>query len=145
MSCSLPQEIPDLAIDHLHGDPKALKACCVVSKRWIHRTRRYLFIHLGFRPGRHHVSQWRKTFPDPLNSPSHYTRILYIDFVDPITTTDANTLLTFCGVSNVNLYVRGRYRRHLSLALLRGFSSTVRSLGLTFDHLQISEFPRFLT
>ena len=141
MPRSFPQEILDLIIDCLHDDLKTLKTCCVVSKRWIHRTRYHLFNHLIFPPGRHYVSQWRKTFPDPLNSPSHYTRILSIEFLDRVTTVDVNTLLTFCGVSNLNLYICEEYRQHLSLALLRGFSSTVRSLGLTFDDLQISEVP----
>jgi len=86
-SVTIPPEIHDLITDHLHNDPTALKACCLVSKSWIHRTRKHLFASLEFQlihplddshPMGPCVESWKKTFPDPANSPAHHTRSLYI-------------------------------------------------------------------
>ena len=49
MSCTLPPEILDLIIDHLHDEPATLKTCCVVSKSWVPRTRKHLFALVEFR------------------------------------------------------------------------------------------------
>ncbi|KAF9780754.1 hypothetical protein BJ322DRAFT_1011601 [Thelephora terrestris] len=43
MSCFLPPEILDIIVDLLQNEPKTLKACCLVSKAWIYRSRRHLF------------------------------------------------------------------------------------------------------
>ncbi|KAF9647951.1 hypothetical protein BDM02DRAFT_3065508, partial [Thelephora ganbajun] len=50
MSSSLPQEILDLIIDHLRDEPDMLKICCIVSKPWVQRTRKHLFVHIKFHP-----------------------------------------------------------------------------------------------
>ena len=73
---SLPPEILDLIVDHLHYEPAALKACYVVSKSWIPRARKHLFAHVEFEA--YNLERWRKTFPDPSNSPAHHTRSLSI-------------------------------------------------------------------
>ena len=139
MPYSLPQEILDLIIDHLHDDPQTLKTCCIVSKVWIHWTRRHLFNHLKFRFKGRDIGQWRETFPDPLNSPSHHTRTLSIYFPELVTTEDTNSLLTFCGVSTLIVVVSSMHRRNLSLAPLCGFSFTVRSLRMKFGEYQSFE------
>ena len=75
---SLPPEIFDLIVDHLHNEPTALKACCLVSPSWIPRARRHLFARIYFwRP--EYIGSWMKAFPDPSNSPAHYTRTMSID------------------------------------------------------------------
>jgi len=48
MSRSLPPEILDLIVDHLHDEPTALKACCLVSKSWVPRTWNHLFALVEF-------------------------------------------------------------------------------------------------
>jgi hypothetical protein len=75
---SLPPEILDFIVDHLRDEPTTLKACCVVSKSWIHRTRKHLFASVEFRAPKSHIELWKKTFPDPSNSPAHHTRSLSI-------------------------------------------------------------------
>lgn len=60
----LPQETIDHIIDILHNEPETLKACCLASKFWIPRTRKYLFADIWFISVRH-LELWKKTFPDP--------------------------------------------------------------------------------
>lgn len=74
---NLPSETVDCIIDLLHNEPKTLKACCLVSKSWIPRTRKYLFANIVF----HSIAdleRWKKRFPDPSNSPALYTPTLTI-------------------------------------------------------------------
>ena len=79
MSRPFPPEILDLIVDHLHDEPVALKTCCAVSKSWVPRSRMYLFasVALDVHSGPT-VESWMETFPDPLNSPAHYTSTLRI-------------------------------------------------------------------
>ena len=69
---------------HLHGQPTALKACCVVSKSWVPRTRKHLFARIEFHAPTSPIEQWKNAFPDPPSSlrthsllswpSSHYNR-----------------------------------------------------------------------
>lgn len=78
MSCPrLPPEISDHIVDLLRGDPKTLKICCLVSKSWVARARRQLFCDVDFND-LDDLKAWKKTFPDPGNSPALYTRWLWI-------------------------------------------------------------------
>ena len=139
MSCSIPQEILDLIIDHLYDEPTTLKTCCVVSKTWIQRTRKHLFVNMRFPPSGRHVGRWRRTFPDPTNSPARHARTLYICQPRLITSADVDTLLTFCGVVCLSVDIDFRRDQRASLVPLRGFSPVLRSLRLTFASLLDSE------
>ena len=136
---SLHPEILDLIVELLHNEPETLKACCIVSKAWIYRTRRHLFNQVKFRYQYCHVSSWRETFPDPQNSPAHHTRILSIYLSKPITAADANTLLTFFRISHLGVDTLQWHHRKFSLLLLHSFSPTIRSLHLTFSCPHIPE------
>ena len=138
MPFSFPQEILDLIIDHLPNDPETLKKCCVVSKAWIYGTRKRLFHHVDFQ-SIDSLRQWRATFPDPLNSPAHCTRILSMYFLEPTTTTDSNTLLTFRAITHLSVNAHRDDYKNFPLATSRGFSPTVRSLHLVFDDLRVSD------
>ena len=139
MPCSIPQEILDLIIDNLCDEPTTLKTCCVVSKAWTHRTRKYLFVNVKFHPLGHRVSQWRETFPDPTNSPAHHTRALSICHPQLIATADMDTLLAFCGVVRLDVDTDLWFDHMVSLIPLRGLSPVLRSLHLTFTSLSDSE------
>lgn len=139
MSCSLPQEILDHIIDHLHDQPEALKACSLVSKAWIYRTRRYIFNHIEFSSRSRHVSHWQETFPDLATSPAHNTRLLSISLTKLISPAEADTLRTFRCVSHLNVDTTRWYDQLSSLAPLRGLSPVVRSLCLSFAGLPSSE------
>ena len=138
MSCSLPPEIVDLIIDHLHDEPATLKACCLVSKSWIQRTRIHLFVDIKFHPLGRRVSRWRETFPDRTNSPAHHTRTLSICHPQLITAADVHTLLTFCGVLQLTVDTDLWHDQRVSLVPLRGFP-VLRSLHLTLTSLPDSE------
>ena len=90
MPCPLPPEILDLIVNHLRDDPTTLKACCVVSKSWIYRTRTHLFANTEFHAPKSHIELWKKTIPDPSNSPAYHTRRLLIRGFLTVTAADAN-------------------------------------------------------
>ena len=71
----LPQEISDYIVDSFHDQPQTLKRCCLVSKSWVPRTRKHLFRGIVFRYTSN-LKAWKRTFPDPANSPGYYTRSL---------------------------------------------------------------------
>ena len=71
-------ETLDLIIDDLHDQRAALLACGVISKPWIPRIRKRIFAHVEFGNPESPVESWIKTFPDPPNSPAHYTHSLTI-------------------------------------------------------------------
>lgn len=84
MSCSrLPQEISDHIVDLLRSEPKALKNCCLVFKSWVPRARMHLFTEVAILTP-NDLGAWKETFPDPVNSPAHYTRSLVIGWAEVI-------------------------------------------------------------
>jgi len=140
MSRSLPPEIFDLIVDQLHYKPAALKACCLVSRSWIPRTRRHLFAHVEFDPVRHHFASWIRSFPDPSNSPAHHTHSLTIHRFPNGTTADTNVANYFRTFHNVvHLHFKFLYwTNHESpLVPFHGFSHRVRSLRLTHTSFEV--------
>ena len=78
MLSPLPPELLDLIVDHLRDEPIALKACCLISKSWVHRTRRHIFADIKFDGFSTFIQSWMRAFPDPSNTPAHYARSLWI-------------------------------------------------------------------
>jgi hypothetical protein len=132
MPLSLPPEILDLIVDHLHDEPTALKTCCVVSKSWIQRTRTHLFASVEFSPPTFHIELWKKTFPDPSNSPAHHTRSLTIRGIPVVTAADTDEGGWICTFHNlVHLYLESHNRgKGGSLTPFHGISPALRSLHL---------------
>jgi hypothetical protein len=132
MSCPLPPEILDLIVDHLHGKPKTLKACCAVSKSWIHRARAHPFAHIEFHARKSGFKLWKKAFPDPLTSPAHHTRCLLVRGLSAVTTADANAGDWIRAFHNlVRLHLEGfGSGKCVSFVLFHGLSPTLRSLHL---------------
>jgi hypothetical protein len=84
----LPPEIIDLIVDLLRDERGTLKQCCLVSKSWALRAQQHLFDEVEFEcPA--DINTWKKTFPDPANSPGHHTRSLFIGCVEVLTVKDA--------------------------------------------------------
>ena len=140
MLCSLPPEILDLIVDHLHDKPTALKACCLVSKSWIPRTRRHLFTCVTFTPVLHPLVLWMKMFPDPSNSPAHYARSLIIHRLPTIIGTDADVAScarTFHNVVHVYFKFLTWKDHEAPLVPFYGFSHTVRSLNLIHSSFEV--------
>jgi hypothetical protein len=72
----LAQETIDHIVDLLHDNRKELRKCSLVSKSWVPRTRKHLFVDLEFEP--EDYDKWVRAFPDPMNSPAHHVRVLTI-------------------------------------------------------------------
>ena len=129
---SLPAETLDSIIDLLHDAEDALKSCCLVSKSWVPRTRKYLFFHVALSsPAK--LRSWKTTFPDPSISPARYTRSLFIKFPRTIIPEDAEEggwIPTFSRVVRLAMGIDG-IGAYESLVLFHGFSPVIRSLRLT--------------
>jgi len=138
----LPAELLDHVVDFLHNVEYALRNCCLVSKSWIPRTRQHIFASIQFET-RDELESWRKAFPDPLASPGHYTKTLFIGSLHFATAMDAETGGWIRGFSRVVvLKVEGhRWFRDVdepeaTLVPFYGFSPTIRSL-----HVEIQTIP----
>ena len=142
MTCSLPPEILDIVIDHLHDEQTALRACCLVSKSWVPRSRMHLFARLEFT--HKSVEPWMKAFPDPLNSPAHYTRILtlrghqLVAVAGPVPRIRAFPFRNLVHLS-IHSESNGSGGNRVSLVPFHGLSPTVKSLRLALSYAQPSE------
>jgi hypothetical protein len=140
MSPSFPPEILDYIVDQLHDDPIALKACCVTSKSWIHRTQKHLFACVEF-SAPPYVGVWKQTFPDPSHSPAYHTRSLSIRGLSLITAADPGAgdwIRAFHNV--VHLHLEGLLMDHrVSLVSFHGLSPTLRSLSLRSISPEVSD------
>ena len=129
----LPPEIHDSVVDLLHNQPKTLKQCCLVSKSWVPRTRKHLFGIITIRTGRS-LEAWKRTFPNPANSPAYHTHHLFIYCLHAVKTGDAEVggwIRTFCNV--VELFLRsgvGPDDREISLVPFHNFSPVLKSLRI---------------
>ena len=131
MSSPLPQEVFDLIIDFLHDDPDALKACCFVSKSWVHPTQKHLFTHVKFN-SESDFKSWQKTFLDPSNSHAHYTRSLSIHLSMSFALGDTGVgdwIRAFSGVVRLRLVVS---HSDISLSPLYGLFPTLKSLHMDY-------------
>lgn len=140
MSCPPPPEIIDLIVDDLHDEPATLKSCCVVSKSCVSRARKHIFARLKFHTSKSHVELWKKTFPDPLNSPAHHTRYLSIFGIPVITAADVGVdgwIRTFHNVVHLHLDCLGDEDRQVLLVHFNGLSPTLRSLSLSTTSIEV--------
>ena len=142
--CTPPPEVLDLIVDHLHDEPTTLKTCCVVSKSWVPRTRKHLFARVEFDTSKSHIELWKRTFPDPSNSPARHTHTLSIYGVPIVTAADAGVggwVRTFHNIVHLQLSPLDR----VSLVPFYGLSPTLRSLHLTYSTSEVldlvSSFP----
>jgi len=138
MSCPFPPEILDLIVDHLHNEPDTLKSCCVVSKSWVPRTRRHLFASVEFNALGFTVESWMETFPDPSNSPAHYTQNLEIFDIWPATAA-GHWMRAFHGVVRLHMVTFAWDEDQVSLVPFRGLWPALKSLHLDYASIPLSE------
>jgi len=141
----LPRETLDYIVDLLHDQPETLKECCLVSKPWIPRTRKHLFATIEFISIKD-LESWKKTFPDPPNSPGCHTRTLFFRCARVVTAagTGAGGLIqTFSQVVRLELsasdakpLVMFGTLEKTSLAPFHNFSPTLKSLRVDSVVLQ---------
>ena len=148
MSCSLPPELLDLIVEHLRDEPTTLKACCIVSKSWISRIRKYLFARIRIRSPERIIQLWKQTFPDPSNSLAHYTRTIYFLKFDSSALASPDVvgwIRSFHHVEDLSLDFLGQGNYDDFHVKLRGFSSTLRSLSLANSVVALSRIFNFIS
>jgi len=126
----LPQEILDYTVDLLHDKPDALKQCCLASKSWVPRTRKYLFGNINFRRASD-LEVWKETFPNPANSPAYHTRSLFVGCPWFVTAADAEEggwIRAFSRVLSLGLHTHHRDCPEVSLVPFHNFSPVLKSL-----------------
>ena len=127
---SLPPEMLDHIVDFLYDDIEPLSECCLVSKSWVPRARKHLFAKVQFY-SLDDIKAWRETFPDPSNSPAHYTRILVVNCFRRATEqdpTEGGCIPAFSRV--VQLDLDDNLPSEISLAPFSRFSPTLRTLNV---------------
>ena len=125
---SLPPEILDLILNHLHDEPTTLGACCVVSKSLIQQTRKHSFACVEIFALESHIELWKKASPDPSNPPARHTRNLSIRGLSLVTAVDADVgggIRTFL---HSHLECNGPKDHRVSLTLFHGLSIYYPSL-----------------
>ena len=142
MSLSLPPEILDLIVDHLHDETATLRACCLVSGSWIPRSRIHLFDHVEFRSSGRTLESWMKTFPDPSNSPAYYTRSLCLSHsnANSVAIADCRPWVhSFNNIADLQVAAVGYDQDLISLTQLHGLSPSLRSIRLFYSNAPLSE------
>ena len=142
MVCSLPPEMLDVVVDHLYDQPTTLRACCLVSKSWVPRSRIHLFAHVEFNASGPSIRLWTAAFPDPFNSPAHYTRILRVINIGFIAGTKNDVtpwIRAFHNVVHLHVETKGwsgpDWASHVPF---HGLSPAIRSLHLESPYTQPS-------
>ena len=130
----LPQEMLDDITDLLHNDRDALKWCCLVSKSWVPRTQKHLFADIKFKF--ENYDKWKKTFPDPTNSPAHHTHILTVGG-SLLSVVDDSWIQGFSCVEDliVNGFSAGPKTAALSFVPFHRLEPSLTALYLSFMHL----------
>ena len=142
MSSSLPPEILDLIIDHLRDEPTTLRACCLISKSWVPRTRIRLFDRVEFSSSGPTLKSWIQAFPSPSNSPTHYTRSLHLSYFAVLNVLP--WIHSFNHIVELGVVSVGADRRQISFAQLRGLSPTLKCLRISYSLAPLSEVLDFI-
>ena len=142
---NLPPEILDYIVDIHHDRLKTLRRCCLVAKSWVPRARRHLFAKVEFFSVKH-LEAWKKTFPDPSNSPARHTHTLLIYCPDAVTAADAEDggwIQAFSRLEYLNVgdNVQNSTYSKASLAPFRRFLPTLKSLRVSCIWLPNAQIP----
>ena len=129
----LPSDIFDLIVDQLDNELDELRACCLVSKSWVPRTRKHLFASVKFESNsRSSIHRWKEIFPDPSTAPTQYTRSLVFFGLTPVTAENVLAWIhSFRHLVELWLCTSGLDNDQVSLTKLRGLSPTLRSLSFS--------------
>ena len=138
-----PPEILIHIVDNLHDEPQALRDCCLVARSWVPLTRKHLFAVVRFRSPKD-LETWKKTFPDPSNSPAYYTHSLWVQCPQIVTAADAEEggwIRSFSHVVNLNVEssVDGLTDSEISLVPFHGISPVLKSLFIGSTLLPYSQ------
>jgi hypothetical protein len=130
----LPAEMLDHIVDYLHNTQEALRNCCLVSKSWVPRIRKYLFAEIAFRTIES-LDSWKEMFPDPSTSPARYAKCLLIDYPHAVTAGSWIEGFTHVERLDVSAYPPSTGST-APLVPLHGLSPVIKSL-----HVNMVAFP----
>ena len=127
----LPPETVDHIVDILHNNPKTLRNCSLTTKSWVPRARKHLFASVRLTSPKV-LESWKKTFPDPRNSPAYHTLTLFVYCPEVITAADAEEggwIQAFSRVVCLDVY--SSVQDPLFLTLLYGLSPFLEILRVS--------------
>ena len=87
-SPSLPEELLDHIVDHLHNSEDALKSRCIIPKSWTLRARRHLFARVRFHTPES-LKSWKERFSDSSTSPTYFTEYMRVDCPQAVASAEA--------------------------------------------------------
>ncbi|KAF9651761.1 hypothetical protein BDM02DRAFT_545651 [Thelephora ganbajun] len=127
----VPHELVDEVLDHLADDTATLRSCSLVAKSWIHPSRRCLFNSVFFTAS--DITKWKKTFPNPEDSPAGHVRDLSFCFIEPEVPIDfADRIPYFSNVQKLALI--GRVATDPGfISVLGQLPPSTRSVDITFS------------
>ena len=156
-STCLPQELVDNIIDELKDDVASLRACSLVSKPWVYRSRKYLFETV--RLPRCLLLKWLARIPAspvPPLGPHHHVRSLTLQPIKVpavfcIQETLVDHLSSFTQLSNLDItgshwagWVDAFSDSVLVAKCFGGFGQTLRKLELTRVYLNLGALKALL-
>jgi len=133
----LPPEIFDYIVDILHDEPKTLQNLCLVAKSRVPRTRKHLFADIKFSSPKD-LESWKKTFPDPSNSPAYHTLALSVNCPAAVMAEDMEEggwIRAFSHVLRLEVESGSTPTvtdSRVSLVPFHGFSPVLKSLHVSF-------------
>ena len=136
----LPAELLDHTVDLLRNERDALESCCLVSKSWIPRTRKYLFAVVKLQTPAM-LQAWKSTFTNPSTSPACYTKSLSIRYHQRDTPQDAEEggwIPTFSRVERLEVVINNPMA---SLIPFHGFSPAIKYLHIDCTCYPSSSIP----
>jgi hypothetical protein len=153
LSNHFPQELVDEVIDNLADSPRDLRACSLVSSKWLERSRRKLFASVSLNTW--NFDRWQRNISPGPNGISTYVRSLALRQARSIVSLDPETLM---GIRDHLTSFRRLNALHLqdvdfddlfdgpSLTECFGhFGQSVRSLSLHCINTNMSSLLFFIT
>ena len=138
----LPPELLDNVVDFLHDSRNTFKSCCLVSKSWIPRTRKYLFADIKFR-FLEDLQLWELAFPDPSISPACCAKTLAIGSPQVIAAAagGGGWVLAFSRVVHLTINTLETDSEPIAISLIpfHGFSPVLKSLRVVSATLTLSQ------
>ena len=150
-SAHLPQELVDTVIDELKNDIGSLRACSLISKPWVYRSRKYLFATVNLPTFL--LRRWQDTIPtNPVELPDPHYHVQSLSLYPStgsaafcIPETFVNHLSSFTQVSRLTItnslweeWTNAFSDRALVSRYFGGFGRTLRRLELTRVYLNMA-------
>ena len=126
-------ELLDYVVEFLCDSSDALNSCCLVSKPWIPRTRKYIFADIKFSTTKDLLS-WKAMFPNPSLSPACYAKSLTMSTPDASWAARAQGgrwLSAFSRVSHFEINITNYLLLAIPLLQFHGFSPALKSLRIS--------------